>query len=127
LISLWATFEGVLTYEIERSVSLTVTRLSIIWKYEGYKDFHVFVQLIEFDRGFGWDKIKLEEYYQGYANQLCIYTGPIKNTWLLHDGTVFMTELELDFTQRNGVLSLSISEGVRDDHTKGPEWISLNR
>jgi hypothetical protein len=34
-----------------------------------------------------------------------------------------MTKLELDFTQRNGVLNITISEGVEDEHTKRPVWI----
>jgi hypothetical protein len=36
-----------------------------------------------------------------------------------------MTGLELDFTQRDGVLNITISEGVKDNHTRMPELIDL--
>jgi hypothetical protein len=45
---------------------------------------------------------------------------------LIPDGTVLMSILELDFTQRDGVLNITISESIRDDYTRRPEWINLN-
>jgi hypothetical protein len=99
----------------------------VAWKSEGYKKFRVFVQLIECDGTFYLCDIPLEEYYQRYANQLNTYTGPIKNTWMVYDDTVLMTELELDFTQRDSVLNITISEGVKDEYTKRPIWLSLGR
>jgi hypothetical protein len=102
-------------------------RLLVAWKSEGYKNFCVFVHLIECNKWPYWDEIRLEEYYQRYADQLSTYTGPIKDTWLIHDGTVLMTELDLDFTQRDGVLNITISEGSKDEHAKRPEWINLNK
>jgi hypothetical protein len=134
LTSSWAEFEGGLMYQLKRKrirsvgqPDLTFTLLFIAWKSYGYKTFHVFVQLMECDRTFRWDKIKQKEYYQRYASQLCTYTGPIKDTWLLDDGTVMMTKLKLDFTQRDGVLNVTISEGVRDEHTKRSVWINPER
>jgi hypothetical protein len=103
------------------------TLLLIVWKYEGHKKFRVFVRLMECDKAFHWDKVTLEEYYQKYASQLRTYTGSIKDTWLLHDNTVLMTRLELDFTQGNGGLGIIISEGVKDEHTRKPEWIDPKR
>jgi hypothetical protein len=76
---------------------------------------------------YGWlcrSIIELEEYYQRYVSQLCAYTGPIKDTWLIYDGTVLMTRLELDFTQGYDVLNIVISESVMDEHTKRIEWIN---
>jgi hypothetical protein len=99
--------------------------LLIAWKSEGYKKFCVFVHSIESDKRLYWDGIYLEEYHQRYASQLLRYTGPSKDTWLIHDGTVLMTELKLDFTQRDGVLSVTVSEGVKNEHTRRLEWIDL--
>jgi hypothetical protein len=79
--------------------------------------------LIECGKTFRCDKIKLEEYHQRYVSQLRTYTDPIKDTWLMHDGTVLMTRLELDFMKRDGRLNITISEGIKDDCTKRPKWI----
>jgi hypothetical protein len=96
-----STFEGVLTYRLEKEeVKLTCIRLFVTWKSEGYKKFHVFVQLVEYDKRFSWNDSKLERYYQRHAKQLSAYTDPIKDTWLIHGGKVLMTELELIFTKK---------------------------
>jgi hypothetical protein len=134
LMPFLAVFEGILIYELLRKhvdpsdqTKSTLNLLLVAWKSEGYKKFHVLVQLIECNVWPYWYNFKPEEYYQRYASQLCTYTDPIEDTWLIHDGTVLTTRLELDFTQRDGVLNIVISEGIRDDHTKRPEWINLKR
>jgi hypothetical protein len=131
LITFLSTFGGILTYKLERkhikSVNLSESThilLFVAWKSEGYKKFCVFVHLIEYGKWFYRREILLEEYYQRYASQFSTYTGPIKDTWLTCDGTVLMTELELDFTLRDGVLNMAISKGVNNDHTKRAEWIN---
>jgi hypothetical protein len=134
LLPFLSMFEGILAHYLERknvkasnpSESMR-TLLLIAWKSEGYKKFRVFVHLIEYEKAFYWDKLNLEEYYQRYTSQLRIYTGPIKDTWLMPDGTVLATELELDFTQRDGVLNVTISEGLEDKKTKRLEWLNLER
>jgi hypothetical protein len=127
-------FEGAITYELERKHVKTGNRsqptrilLFVAWESEGYKKFRVLVHLLEHDKQSYWRRSTLEEYYQRYANQFCTYTDPIKDTWLMPDGTVLATELRLDFTQRDGVLGVTISEGVGDAHTKRPEWFYPER
>jgi hypothetical protein len=128
LIPLLSIFDGIVTYELERkNVRSTYIRLFVAWKSEGYKKFQVFLHLIEYGKQYVWSKAKLEEYYQRYASQLYTYTYPIIDTWLMPDGTVLKTKLELDFTQRDGVLSVNISEGIRDERTRRPEWFNLKR
>jgi hypothetical protein len=134
LTSLLATFEGSLTYQLQRKcdkyddqLESVSAMLFVAWKSEGYKAPRVHVCLIEYDKRIKWNGYKLGEYYQRYANQLSTYTGPIKDTWLTRNGTILMTRLELDFTQRDGVLNIIISEGVWDGRTKIPEWISPER
>jgi hypothetical protein len=134
LLPFLSTFEGALMHVLERKHAKTSnlpepTRilLFVAWKSEGYKKFRVFVHLIEYDKKFDWDKLNPAEYYQRYTSQLCIYTDPIKGTWLMPNGIVLVTELELDFTQRDGVLSVTTSEGVVDEHAKRPEWIDLEK
>jgi hypothetical protein len=56
-----------------------------------------------------------------------IQYDPIEETWLIHDGTVLVTRLELNFAQRYGILNVTISEGIRDDHIKRPIWIGSGR
>jgi hypothetical protein len=132
--SIVAVFEGGLTYQLQRKpiksdgqLESTSTLLFITWKSEGYKELCARVCLIEYDKQIRWDGYKSEDYYQRYDNQFSTYTGPIKDTWLIHDGTVLMTRLDLDLTQRNGVLNITISEGVKDEHTKMPKLIIPER
>jgi hypothetical protein len=134
LLSSLPTFEGVLIYELQKGddesddqFESTHILFFVAWKAEGYKKFHMFVHLIEYDEYIDWDELKLREYYQRYANQLCTYTGPIKNTWLIDDGTVLITRLKLDLTQRAGVLNVTISEGIRDSRTEKPLWVNPER
>jgi hypothetical protein len=129
LIPSLATFEGILTYELEikhvkpdNRRDPPHIRLFVAWKSEYYKQFRMFMHLIEYDEYVEWNEIKLKEYYHHYVNQLNAYTDSIKNTWLTCDGTVLMTGLELDFTQRDGVLNITISEGVKNEHSRRPAW-----
>jgi hypothetical protein len=129
-----AALEGALMYELERKHVKTGNQpelgdiiLLIAWKSGSYKNFCVFMHLVECNEWSSWYEATPEEYYQRYANQLLIYTGPIKDTWLIPNGTILMTELELDFTQRDGVLNITISKGAENTHTKRPELIDLER
>jgi hypothetical protein len=101
----------------------TSTLLFVAWKLEGYNALRARVRLIECNKAFRWRKVDLKEYHQIYANQLWPYTDPIQDTWLISDGTVLLTKLESDFTQRDGVLNLTISEGIRGDRIRRPVWI----
>jgi hypothetical protein len=130
LIPFLSTFGGVLTYELQSGYGnfgnqseSTYIRLLVAWKSESYNQFSVYTHLIKCNEQVKWNETKLEVYYQRYANQLCTYTGPIKDTWLIDDGTVLLTELDLDFTQRDGVLNITISKGIKDESTRRPEWI----
>jgi hypothetical protein len=130
LMPFLSTFEGILTYKLRRKHDESVNRsestyigLVVVWKSEGYKDIRMCVHLIEHDRRFYWNGTKLKEYYQRYASQLCEYTGPIKDTWLTRDSIALMTRLELDFTKRDGILNITISEGIDDEHARNPVWI----
>jgi hypothetical protein len=124
-----STFEGVIMYKLERKGDkLPYIWLFVAWKSEGYKEFHVLVHLIEYDEWIDWYKLELKTYYRRYANQLSTYTDSVIDAWLTRDDKVFMTKLELDFTQRNrrdGVLNITISEGVKDKHTKKSIWLDL--
>jgi hypothetical protein len=130
-----AVFEGALICKLQKEHTKiddqsdpTYILLFVAWKSEGYKKFYAFVHLIEYDKTVHWDEIKIEEYYQSCASQLSTYIGPIKDTWSIPNDTVLMTELKLgsDFTQRDGVLNVTISEGIWDSHTRRPEWVILN-
>jgi hypothetical protein len=128
LMPLLATFEGVLTYDLKKiGVGSTYIRLFVGWKSEGYKKFHVVAHLVEYDDWYNWGQNELEEYCRRYASRLYTYTGPIENTWSMPDGTALMIELELNFTQRDGVLNITVSEGIGNEHTKKLEWIKLKR
>jgi hypothetical protein len=134
LIPLLTTFGGVLTYVLQRKdiepdsqLESTCIRLLVVWKSEGHEKFRVFIHLIEYDKLFYWDKFKPNEYYQRYTSELNTYTGPINDKWLMDDGTVLMTRLELDSIQGNIRLNIIISEGIGNDHARKPVWIDLKR
>jgi hypothetical protein len=127
-------FEGAFICELQKETTKMDNQLEsphislfVAWKSEDDKEHYTCVKLIECDRAFHWDKTKLKKCYQGYTNQLNTYTGLIKDIWLRPDNTVLMTRLELDFTQRDIVLNITISEGVEDDYTKRPEWIDVKK
>jgi hypothetical protein len=131
LIYLRPTFHGIITYILERKnvetgnrPELMDIRLFVAWKSEGYKKFRVFAHLIECDKQLHWSTTELDEYYQRYINQLHIYNGPIEDTWLIPDGTVLKTRLELDFALQDGALNITISEGIRNGRTKRPKSIN---
>jgi hypothetical protein len=117
-----STFEGAIMYRLEGAMS-TYVWLFVAWKSESYKEFHVLVHLIESGTKIDWYAFGLKTYYQTYANQLSTYTDPVIEAWLTRNGTVFMTGLELDFTQRDGVLDITVSEGGKDKLTKKPIWL----
>jgi hypothetical protein len=130
LIPFLTIFGGALTYVLQseyvesgNQLGSTHIRFFVAWKSKGYKKFRVFLQLIEYDKQIDWNENKLEEYYHKHVNQLGTYIDPIKDTWLINDGTVLMTKLELDFMQRDGRLNITISESTRDNHTRRPVWI----
>jgi hypothetical protein len=127
LMPFWEVFGGVLTYELEKAVESKYIRLFIAWKYEGDRKYRVLVHFIEYKKKFDWDETALKEYYKRYADQLDIYTGPIKNTWLIPDGTVLMTRSGLNVTQGYGILNVTVSEGIRDNYTRRPVWFSPER
>jgi hypothetical protein len=129
LIHFLSIFEGHLMYKLKRKnvkshdqPKSTHIRLLLVWKSKGHNGFCVFAHLIERDTWFLQHEAKLEEYHQRYTNQFCTYTGPIEDTWLIDD-VILMTRLELNFTQRNSRLDLTISEGIWDSYAKKPEWI----
>jgi hypothetical protein len=131
LIPFLPSFGGILTYELQRrydrfgnQTKPKYIRLFVAWEYESYKKFRVFIHLIEYNKHIKWNLSKLEEYYQKHASQLSTYTGPIKDAWLIDDDIVLMTGLELDLTQRGGILNITISEGVEDEHTRRPVWFN---
>jgi hypothetical protein len=131
---LLTTFGGVLTYMLQKEdvsssdqPELSYIRLFVVWKSEGYRNFRAFVRLIEYDEKFCWNIDRLKECYQRYTSQLSTYAGPVRDTWLVHGVTVLITGLELDFTQRDGVLNITISEGSENEHARRPERIDPER
>jgi hypothetical protein len=124
------TFGGVLTYQLQsrrdklgNQSESTCIRLLVAWKFEDYINPRMLIRLMKHDKQINWDRIKLEDYYQKYASQLSMYTGPIKDKWMLDDDTVLMTGLKLEFTHGYGALNITISEGIIDEHVKEPVWI----
>jgi hypothetical protein len=121
-------FKGAVVYELRRkSAESTRIQLFVAWQFDGYKKFYAYAHLLECSESFSWNEIRLKKHYQRYTHQLNRYTSPIKNTWLIHDDTVLMTSLELTFVKRDSILNVTVSEGIKDDCTKKPGRINLER
>jgi hypothetical protein len=117
-------FKGAIMCELRREyIEQTHIWLLVVWRSVGYKKFRICVCLLECYESFVWNENRLREYYQRYARQLDRYTGPIEDTWLIHDGAVLMTRLELSFLKRDSKLNMTISEGIKDAYTNIPVWI----
>jgi hypothetical protein len=97
----------------------------VFWISVGYELFHVFVQLLVYVDLFNWDNVKLNVCYHLQFNQFNIYTGPFDDTYLTHDVTILMTGLVLVFTQRDGVLNITIYEGFKYVHVMIPVLFHL--
>jgi hypothetical protein len=129
-----AAFEGALICKLQKEdvksddqSKLLYILLLVAWKSEDYKKYRVVLQLIEYDETFHWYEVKPEAYYQKYVSQLSTYTDPIRDAWSISDSITLITGLELDSTQRDGRLNITISESTSDDYGILPVWIDPER
>jgi hypothetical protein len=120
--------KGVIMYELRRNyVESTSIQLFVTWESASYKEFRVCTHLLKCNNLFVWNEIRLKGYYRKCVRQLRTYTKPIEDTWLIHDGIVLRTRLELTFVKSNSRLNVTISEGIKDGRAKIAELISPER
>jgi hypothetical protein len=52
--------------------------------------------LLEHDKGFAWNEDKLRKFIlEEHSNRLRVITGRDVSTWMMQDGAVFQTEMDI--------------------------------
>jgi hypothetical protein len=91
-------------------------QLFIIWRVGSLKQFRVFSDLIEHDKGLIWNRGELTELVN-YFNLYDIHI-PIEKTCLLRDNTVLMTRGNVTREGECYKLEMTISEGSINEYTR---------
>jgi hypothetical protein len=123
---------GVLIYKLQRKNAnqfdeeeTTCIQLVMIWNVNNSREFRVISDLIEHDKGYVWDRFGLMELSECYALSNMQY-GPIEQTWLMHDNTGLMTNMN---ATRGACckLEVMISEASINKDTQRPWYFDVNR
>jgi hypothetical protein len=101
---------------------LTNLQLLAIWGLNDEYDLCVRSLLIKHSNTITWNEDTLERLCSTHFS-LCKVAKTIKDTWLLDDETVLITELK---RKANRAFEITISEGTRKDDTMVPLWVSSN-
>jgi hypothetical protein len=126
---------GILMYELKNKKQLnkeaiysqdetTLAQLYVVWKVNNYKEFCVFSDMIEHDKGRIWDKNKLIKLAMRYKTSN-IHT-PVRKTYLIRDNTVLMKIVNATREEECHKLEMTIIEGSIDEYTRRPEYIDVN-
>jgi hypothetical protein len=98
----------------------------VIW---GMKDANAFIYvvLVEHTKGFNWNEDELRRLYYENYDRLKKYDGVTPDTWMIDNNVLLKTKFKLKGSKRNPKLSISISEGRKNDHAIRPFCINLER
>jgi hypothetical protein len=126
---------GALMYELQRNQSHESTEISedisstihllVVWEISESEELCADVLLVEHDEGIDWDKYDLEEVYRKNSSRFRLCLDSTIETWLLDDNTVLMTTFEI--MNRSHILDITITEVERDNNTRMPAHIDLER
>jgi hypothetical protein len=109
---------GTLIYRLQRKQSYesteisedasNATRLLVVWRISKSKELYADVLLIEYDKGFDWEKDNLEELYHKNSNRFRLCPDATTETWSLDANTTLTTAFEI--TNENNLLNMTITE-----------------
>jgi hypothetical protein len=109
---------GALTYRLQRKQTYestevsedasNATRLLVVWRISKSKELYADVLLIEYDKGFDWEKDNLEELYHKNSNRFRLCPDATTETWSLDANTTLTTAFEI--TNENNLLNMTITE-----------------
>jgi hypothetical protein len=126
---------GVLMYKLQKRQShefteigegtSSATYLLVVWDISKYKTLYADVLLVKHDKGFAWEKGDLEELYRKNSDQFRLCPDPVTETWSLDDNIALMTAFEI--IDEDHTLDITISEVERDNNTRMPVHIDLER
>jgi hypothetical protein len=126
---------GVLIYRLQRKQPHEYTKtnedtsntvhLLVVWEISESEKLFANVLLVEHNKGFDWEKDNLEELYHENINRFRLCPDSVTEAWSLHDSIALMTTFEIMNIDR--MLNITISEVERDDNTRIPAHIDLER
>jgi hypothetical protein len=95
----------------------------VVWRILKYNELYADVLLVEHGKGFGKDNLR--EFYRKNTNRFRWFTYSNTKIWSLDDNTALMTTFKI----MNGycILNITISEVKKDNNTRTPVHIDLER
>jgi hypothetical protein len=94
--------------------------------YIGWHEYGFYACLIECANDYTWDENKLWVFYREYRKEICKNCKDKINTWLMNDGTLIKTKLDVSYGS-DYKLNIVISEGTRIYNMKKPLQFDLKR
>jgi hypothetical protein len=108
--------------DIDPNEETTCINLFICWKINAAKECFIRPCIIEHDKNYTWNEIKLVRFAE--RQQLFnIQQSPIEETWLVRD-QVLKTSINGIHRGRHCQIEFTLSEATMNEHTKRPEWIN---
>jgi hypothetical protein len=126
-----STLEGTLVYKIQRKHTKYEEfiqdeskhiQLLVSWRGEHAKGLHVYALLVEHDKEFDEDKLRM--LHQKCWHLLRTRADPIGSNWLLNDMTVLATTIKV--MNEGYRWDIFISEGIKNN-VRRPLWIDIER
>jgi hypothetical protein len=103
----------------------TYTHLVTVWKIDKFKRFHLVLHLIEHDKDQVWDRDRLKRLAE-HCKLFSTQHDPIKERWLLHNGTRLMTSVNASCEEKYYKLEMTLSSTTTTD-TQRPWYIDMDR
>jgi hypothetical protein len=126
---------GILIYKLQKKQphedtetnedTSSVTHLLVVWEISGSKKLCTDVLLVEHDKGFDWGKDDLEELYHKNSHRFRLWPNSVTEIWSLDDEVALMTTFKM--MNRDYILDITISEVEKDNDTRMPVHINLER
>jgi hypothetical protein len=94
--------------------------------YIGWHEYGFYACLIECANDYTWDENKLWLFYREYRKKICKNCKDKINTWLMNDGTLIKTKLDVSYGS-DYKLNIVISDGTGIHNMKKPLQFDLER
>jgi hypothetical protein len=126
---------GALIYKLQRKQlhefnetsedTSSAIHLLVVWEISKSNKLYADVLLVEHDKGFDWEKDSLKELCRNNINRFRLWPGSVTETWSLNDSMALMVTSKM--MNRDYILDITISEVEKDNDTRMPVHINLER
>jgi hypothetical protein len=103
----------------------SVAHLLVIWGIFEFMQLYADVLVVEYDKGFDWDKDNLKELHFKNINRFRFFPYSATDTWPLNNNTALMTTFEI--MNEDLLLDIKVRELERYNCVKMPVHIDLKR